>query len=100
MGFDGFSALVFHERRAKMKKQSNSYPSKKAIKPPPPPAPPPKRIISEDIKMSLFHIHWMIVQFKKGMNIYRQCRCGKRDYVSEHGYSPIDKKWLKGERNG
>ena len=44
--------------------------------------------------LSFLHIHWMRYHHKAGANIYRECRCGKREWVSMGGYSPLDRKWL------
>lgn len=48
--------------------------------------------------IGIFHIHFMVPQFQLGANVYRECRCGERDYVSTGGYSPLDREWLKNSR--
>ena len=46
--------------------------------------------------MTLLHIHWFKFKFRKGANLYFECRCGKRKVKSDiTGYSPIDRKWLQ-----
>jgi hypothetical protein len=45
------------------------------------------------------HIHWWAVHHRCGANYYLTCRCGKRDWMSGRGYSPLDREWLRGESN-
>lgn len=43
----------------------------------------------------LCHIHWFRFHHQCGMNVYEECRCGKRNwYPLFGGYSPLDLEWL------
>ena len=51
------------------------------------------------LKDKLPHIHFFTYHHQLGINVYTQCRCGKRDWYSLHGgYSPLDKEWLDNEK--
>jgi hypothetical protein len=45
--------------------------------------------------LKLFHIHIQRYHHRSGANVYTQCRCGRRDYYSSGGYSPLDRQWLQ-----
>ena len=43
------------------------------------------------------HIHFYKIQWKDGVNVYKECRCGSRKVeYSGIGYQPIDVEWLSG----
>ena len=63
------------------------------INPPLPPTPAPRKI-------GRWHIHWMRFHHRSDVNIYTQCRCGKRGwYPLEAGYSVPENDWLEGYDN-
>lgn len=46
-----------------------------------------------------FHFHWFHIVFDTGINLYEECKCGRRK-VTRYNlkmYQPIDLKWLNYE---